>query len=425
MRFVTLILVLALAAVAYLTPAPAAPEPGPGVGVEEPPVAICAVEEGSGRTTEISVLSTVDGQTRLTLFASGGTAGTIGQRTGASGSTVFPVVDVAAVGSVGGLVEMPGVDSAVGSVILGSASLSTEACATVPASAVHINGGSTLSGETFVLQLMNPYAGEAVTELVVVSETGVESNDQFERVIVPPRSSTFIDFTDLVPGRESLSISIETTTGRVLAVGRQGGVGSAMWRAVSPGLDWFLAVPESGDVREIVVSTPSASQVEYQIDVYAPSGIQEGVLEGSIEARGQAVINLEEFGTEALGVRVISAGPVVPTLRVEGPAGIGLTTGSEIQANRWLLPGAGRPEGGSASVVIFNTGIEDDEVRIRPLREETSVLTLAVESGTALELALDSADGYLIESTGPSVVSWSADRGGGFALAGGVALVDE
>jgi hypothetical protein len=122
---------------------------------------------------------------------------------------------------------------------------------------------------------------------------------------------------------------------------------------------------------------------------------------------------------------VVSAGPVVATLRVVGPDGIGLTTGSEVQANRWFLPGAGRPEGGSASVVIFNTGIEDDQVRIRSLRDESSVLTLPVESGTVLELALDAADGYLIESTGPSVVSWTANRGGGFALAGGVALSDE
>lgn len=426
MRFVGLALVLALATVAYLTPAPDAPEPSPGVGIEEPPVAVCAVEEGSGRTTEISVLSTVDGQARLTLFAAGGTAGTIGQRTGASGSTVFPVVDVAAVGSVGGLIEMPVVDSATASVVLGATSIASEACATVPASEVLINGGSTISGETFVLQLMNPYAGEAVTELVVASESGVESNDQFERVIVPPRSSTFIDFTDLVPGRESLSVSVETATGRVLAVGRQGAAGgSAMWRAVSPALDWFLPVPQSGGVREILISSPSASEVEYQIDVYAPSGIQEGVLEGSIPARGQTVIDLEEFGPDALGVRVVSAGPVVPTLRIKAASGIGMTTGSEIQANQWLLPGAGRPEGGNASVIIFNTGIEDDEVRIRPLRENTSVLTLTVESGTVLEFGLDAADGYLIESTGPSVVSWAAAREGALALAGGVAILDE
>jgi hypothetical protein len=273
---------------------------------------------------------------------------------------------------------------------------------------------------------MNPYAGEAVAELVVVSESGVESNDQFERVIVPARDSRFIDFTDLVPGRESLSVSIETTTGRVLAVGRHGTAnGSALWKAVSPGLDWFLAVPESGDVREVLVSSSSASPVEYQIDVYAPTGIQEGVLEGSIPARGQAVVNLEEFGTDALGIRVVGAGPVVPTLRIKGSAGVGITTASETQSNRWLLPGAGRPEDGTATVVIFNTGIEDGEVRIRPLRENTSVLTLPVESGTAVELGLDAADGYLVESTGPSVVSWAAVRDGALALAGGVAIPDE
>ena len=426
MRYLALLLVLAMAAVAYAMPAPDQPAVGSTVGTEEPPVAVCAVEEGSGRTTQLTVLSTVDGPARMTLFASGETAGSLGQRTGASGSLVIPVVDVAAVGTVGALVEMPVLSSAAGAVVLGATSLSAEACVGSPPTSAVIGGGSTVSGDNFVIHLMNPYAGEAIVEMVVVSETGVESNDRFERVIVPSRSSTIIDFSELIPGRERVSVSMETVKGRVLAVGRQGSEGgSAVWRAQSGSTSWFVPVPAVGSIRELLITTPVDSTVEYQVDVYGPEGQDEAFITGTLGARGENVISLDEITPDALGIRVSATAPVITTLRSRSESGLAMTTGSTVEANRWFLPGAGRPEGGIASVVLFNTGLEDDSFQVRALRDNTTVLTIPVESGELVELALDSADGYLVESAGPSVVLWTATRGGSASMAIGVPLLDE
>ena len=82
MKYLGFVVVAGLAAVAALLPAPAALSPEPSVTDEVASVAVCAIEEGSGRTTAISVLSTVDGPVSLTLFAGGETTGSIGHETG-------------------------------------------------------------------------------------------------------------------------------------------------------------------------------------------------------------------------------------------------------------------------------------------------------------------------------------------------------
>lgn len=426
MKYATLIIVLVLAVGAFLIPAPDAPESGPAAGVEEPAVAICAIEEGSGRTTEVAILSTVDGPTRLTLFAVGEQAGSIGQSTGASGSVTIPVVDVAAVGTVGGLIEMPISSSAAGVIVAGAESTSAESCAAVPTQQSFIDGGSTIGGHTFELQLMNPYAGEAVVELVVQSEAGIESNDRFESVVVPARSSTIVDFTELIPGRETLSIAIETVKGRVLGVGRQGiDQKSAVWKAVEGSQDWFLPIPKGGESKRLVIGTPSNVEVEYQIDYYGPEGLEEVYEAGTLGPRGQNSFDLAAITEEAVGVRIISTGPVVPTLWIDSEAGLGITTASAVDATRWFLPGAGSLAGGQARAVILSVGIEGGLVSVRSLRAESLVRVFNLEADGVLEIGLEAADGYLIESSGPIVAMWVASRGNTGIAAMGVPISDE
>lgn len=426
MRYLALALVAALAAAGVVLPEPDEPAPLASVGAEEPAVSVCPVQEGGGRSTEVAILSTVNGPTLLTLFAGGGSAGSLGTETGASGSTVIPVGDVAAVGSVGGLVELPAATSASGVVITGAASLMAEACASVPSPQAFLTGGSTVSGETFALQLMNPYAGEAIVSLTVTSEAGTEANDRFNSVVVPPRASRLIDFNSLIPGRESLSVAVDTVLGRVIAVGQQGvEAESSIWSAVSGAQDWFLPIPKGGAAKSLILATPSAIEVGYQIDFYGPQGLEEGLLDGVLDARGRVEIDLAAITEEAAGIRIISTGPVVPTLRIDTDAGLATTTASTAQANRWMLPGASAPEGGgAATVVILNASIEDSTVSIRPLRDNSAVRSLPLPSDSVVEIGLEPADGYLIDSTSPVVVLWASRAASGGSVAIGVPLDD-
>jgi hypothetical protein len=425
MRYLTVMVVFALAVGALLLPGLDAPTVDGAAPSLEAPVAVCAVEEGSGRSTSISVLSTVNGPVQLSLFANRASAGSIGHSTGGSGSIVIPVVDVAAVGTVGGLIETPNALSAVGAVVAGAESMSAEACASMPHPQTFLAGGSTASGDTFVLHLMNPYAAEAIVELDVHSEAGSESNARFEAVVVPPRSSRLVDFTELIPGRESLSVQIESRRGSVIAVGRQGvGHESAVWQAVPTGQDWFVPVPRGSGFRTVLVGTPSAVDVEYQVDFYGPSGFEEGLVTGVLTSGGLASINLNTLPEDALGIRVISAGPIVATLWTYSEPGLSVTTGSTEAANRWFLPGAGTPTGGRASLVLMNVGIDTTSVSIRALGLNSTVRTLDIEVDAVVQLPIGVADGFLIESGGPIVALWSSTRDNASTAAIGVSLSD-
>lgn len=426
MRYVVLVLIATMAVAGVVLPAQEDPTPAASVGREEPAVAVCSIQEGSGRSTNVAILSTVDGPTQLTLFAAGDFAGTLATSTGPSGSTVIPVGDIAAVGRVGGLIELPTVTSAAGVFIGGATSLMTEPCQSIPSPQVFTTGGSTVSGEEFTMQFMNPYAGEAIVSLRVTSEAGVESNDRFDALVIPPRSSETISFNELIPGRERLSVGVETLSGRVIASAQQGIEGeSSIWNAVPPAQDWLLPIPTGAPSRTLMIATPSAIEVDYQIDFYGADGLEEALINGALEAGGHVELDLDELSQGTSAVRVISTSPVVPILRIDSAEGFATTTGSPVQAGRWMLPGAAPPAGGWANVVVLNASIEDSTVSIRPLRDDSRQRELVVPSDQVVELALEMADGYLIEATSPVVVMWTARSASAASAAIGVPIEDE
>lgn len=425
MRYAALAVIIVLSTVASVLPRPDDPVPGDPMGAAEQAAAVCPVQEGRGRSTDVAVLSSVSGPTQITLFTGGETAGSLGTSTGASGSTIIPVGDIAAVGTVGGLVELPDVASSAGVLVTGAASLMAETCLAAPSTQAYVVGGSTVSGESFSMQFMNPYAGEAIVSLRVTSEAGFESSERFDSMVIPPRSTRIVNFNQLIPGRESLSVGLETHLGRVIAVARQGALGEGtLWNAVEPAQDWFLPIPKGKPARTLLIGTPSAIDVDYQVDFYGAEGLEEGLISGTLPAGGQAEIDLDEISEETSAVRVVSTGPVVPTLRIESDRRLATTAASSRQANRWMLPAASPPPGGRASVVILNPSIEDATVTLRPLRENSTTRDLALASDGVVQVALERADGYLIESTSPIVVLWTARSEAGHTLAMGAPLDD-
>lgn len=197
-----------------------------------------------------------------------------------------------------------------------------------------------------------------------------------------------------------------------------------MWNAVAPADDWFLPVPAGDPSRTLILATPSPIEVDYQIDFYGPEGLEEALVSGVLDPRGRAEFDLNEISQEVSGIKVASTGPVVPTLRIQSADTIATTPASPTQANRWMLPGAGVPPGGTATVVILNASLEDSTVSVRPLRESSLVRDFQVPSDGVLAIGLEVADGYLIESTSPVVVLWRARTDIGSSLALGVPLDD-
>jgi hypothetical protein len=291
-----------------------------------------------------------------------------------------------------------------------------------------LTGGTTADERRFTVQLMNPFAGEAVVDLTVSSEVGVESSDEFDSLIVPAMSSVIIDLFQLLPGRARLSVRVDTTSGRVYAVGRQGGsTDSAMWSGREAATDWFIPVPSGERPTRVLVANPSEQDIDYQIDVYGSGGVDEAVIAESIPPAAEVAIDLTTLveGGTVQGVRVISSSPVVSTLWVEDATSLSVTTGSATPANNWLLPGAVAGGGGeSPRLVLLNPGLEDASVVIQSVRVGGVELTQTVPAQSVVELVLEAADGFQVEASVPVVALLATTGQGATSLSMGAPVID-
>ena len=427
MKVAALVSIVLLGAAALLAPVSDEPSPGDVPGREIPPISICPLVEGGGRSTSVAILSSINGEGRISSFAAGAETGALDFRTGATGSVVLPASEFGALGESGGLIELPSETTASGVIISGEASLAAESCADTPTVQSFIAGGSTASGASFVVQLLNPYAGEAIVDVTVSTEAGLESDERFDAVIVPALSTRTLDLAEMIPGRETIAVELETVRGSVLAVGRQTTEGQmALWRAVEPGQDWWLPVPRGAARKDLLIGSPAGEDVEFQIDLYGPDGFTEALQSGTVPARGQARVDLAAISEEAVGLRVITSGPVVPTLWIDSGAGLAATTASPVDASVWFLPGAQGPAGGSGELVVLNSGLDDVTVTVRSLRQQsvTRDFPLAAEGVLVTDLAT-AANGYRVEATGPVVALWTSQVGGSGAASLGIPIQDE
>jgi hypothetical protein len=426
-RIIATLAILGLAAGSALLPDPAPAQPGVRASVGQMAVSTCPVDEGSGRNTVISVVSRANGPGRLTAFAGGVAAGSAEFETGASGSSMLPVVEVAAVGVATGLVELPSVSSAAAAVVLGTESFAAEVCLSAPARQTLLAAGSTLSGQEFHVQLMNPYAGEAIVDVTVVSDSGLESTDDLESIIVPPRSSVELAMEQILPGREFLSLIIDATRGSIIPAGKMtDGSHAAIWNAVAGAQDWFVPLPTIPTGRQIVLSTASAAEVPYQIDVYGVDGLTEALDQGVIPGRGQVRLDVDALAPDASAVRVLATAPIGVFIRAEGEFSRGVTSGATGGSTRWLLPGALVAPSNGDELALLNPGTEDATVVITERRDSSTAVRYLLPADTAMTVSLSGvpADGVAVDSDFPIVALWMAERGDEMTLSIGVAVGD-
>lgn len=428
-RIVFALVVIGLTIATLMLPTQEPPAFGEVAASNPPSVAVCPVEQGSGIDSIVGVVSTVNGSGEFTAFAGGEAAGSASFVTGASGSAFIRVVEIAAVGAAAGLVEMPNVDAASASLQTGAALVAHESCLSAPAPQTVLAGGFTTGGSEFDVRIMNPYAGEARVDLIVRSESGLETASQLQGIAVPSRSMVAVNMDELLPGRQTLTVTVNTVIGSVMTGGnlRVDGEG-ALWNAVIPAVDWYVPAP-SGGQGQVVIATGSSADVAFQVDVYGTAGVVEAFQEGVVPARGEVSIDVESAGVGASAFRVISTEPVAAFLRHVGEGQIALTNGSTVASSRWLMPGAGLGAafGGTGRMVILNAGIEDSSLVLTALADQSVAVELSVAAGAVVEVPAveGSFTAYTLRSEGLFVPLWVTTVGTAGAYSLGVPLLDE
>lgn len=413
MKAFALFVVALLAAAFVVVPPPDEPVPGSPVPPASPPFAVCPLGEGARRASTVSVVGGGEGSLEATVFSAGDIVATESLRMSAAGVGSLLLTDVTGLARAPVTVALDDIGRKVGMVLTGAGAAATT-CDAGSQGPVIVAGASTSQGEIFTVALANPFAGTARADLVAASEIGTESDPSLEGVVVPPRSLITVDLSSLLPGRQVMSVSVETTAGRLIAGAVHEGAGEvAAMQGIAPDVDWFLPIPDLADLTmSVVLFAPGTAEVPFQLDVYGPDGLFEAMLDGTVPARGQTVVPVADLLEGPGTVRVVAAGPVGAVLTLEGEAARAMIPGVSSPAPTWLLPGAG--ELGATRVHVFNPG-EIDVTASLVDQGGDPLATEPVPAGRMITLSLPAGEGARVEADGEVVVTWATATGEGVA----------
>ncbi|HSJ35173.1 MAG TPA: DUF5719 family protein [Acidimicrobiia bacterium] len=413
MKAFALFVVALLAAAFLVVPSPNEPVPEAPVPLASPPFAVCSLGEAARRTSSVSVLGGGAGTLEATVFSAGEVVASeeVAMSEGGFGSLSLDDVTGLARAPVTLTLDDP---SRKAGMTLAGAGVAAAACDAGSQDPVVLAGASTSEGETFTVILANPFAGTARADLVAASEIGTESDPALEGLVVPPHSLIGVEMGSLLPGRQVMSVAVDTTAGRVIAGGVHEGAGeAAAMQGITADVDWYLPVPDFPDLaKSIVLFAPGTAEVPFQLDVYGPEGLFEAALEGTVPARGQTVIPVADLLEGPGTVRVVAAGPVAAVLTLGGEAVRAMIPGVPAPGPTWLLPGAG--DLGATRVHVFNPG----EIDINASLVDPTGDPLAgeeVPAGRMVTLALPEGGAARVEADGDVVVTWATATDGGVA----------
>ncbi|MGH8874727.1 MAG: DUF5719 family protein, partial [Acidimicrobiia bacterium] len=452
-----------LASVAVLAAASWMVRPGPPADPQPPPSSIVAPELdyavcpwviSDDRTAAFLALTSVDQGTAalvadLTFQAAGRAVAEHEVRLNSQGALTVPVADLLQQGVTPALVEVADGRAAAGIVLTESPRLAADTCIDTLPDVWLAPGGSTRTGETLELLLVNPFAEDAVVRVMSASELGIDSSDALEALNVPARSSLTVDLSAQLSLRDELAVTVATRQGLVVAAVRQVGESdAAVWSATAGATEWYLAVPaapvpasaagptttggggatstsaagtvDAGGtgVRRLALSTDSALPVNVEIDVFGPEGQQDALLVAEIPAGGQTVVPLDQVGATAFGLRVVAEAPVAAVLVIESETWRAAAAAPGL-ASRWLVPGVGTSGAGTDELWVLNPTAGDTTLQIRNLSTgETS--EVAAAAGQVTRVPVPGGPGVEIRASVDVSVMWTTTLEGSLALSGGV-----
>lgn len=294
--------------------------------------------------------------------------------------------------------------------------------------------GSTATGASLLLPLLNPFPDEAIVSLAFSTDQGRTVPGDLQGVVVPGRSVLVVDVGEHVRRRDAVATEVVARRGHIV-VGRnfrKGTSSSTALAAPSPAASWYLpgGVRSEGVANRLVVANPSDQDAELSVELRLTEGAIEP-LTLSVPAQSRAELSLDDARVPkgvpySVAVRSTEEVPVVAERSSEGKAGRSDVLGGRAPDKAWVAASAGP---GLDALAIYNAGDGQAEVTITPLVGNGVPLPgvpLQIDPGVRGSLRLDDkapAKGapVLVESTQPLVVE--RNTGDGAATEGGAVAV--
>lgn len=343
-------------------------------------------------------------------------------------------------------------------------------CATRSSSVWHFAAGSTRRDARLIFTLFNPFPDRAVVKFSFFTEEGIREPQALRGVLVPAQSLVVVNATDLVPRFSSVSTTIETLAGRVVAGRLQlfDGTEGLEGLTAGPGVpearsQWvFPTGPgDPGVVEHIVLYNPTdqvaAADISIRSDASDPSELL-APFDVSVPPQQQVALVFGDVGTYPLppvsfayaaaglpvegtgfwvAVQVYNGVPIVvervaAAPAASPPAGVATTAGSSAAALRYLVAG-NRAEGSEVALVVVNPSPDSiaqvtvskiADGRIAPIAQ-LNPREVAPHSRLVVPVdRLVDGDSYalLIEASQPVVVSRTLAAQGGTGLTSGLSI---
>jgi len=430
-RILTLLLVIVLAGLAWRLPAPRAQTP-PSTSsttsavASTPSHSTCPWAYSDAMIDTYLVAQSGDpADIRFTFPVAGEVSETREEQQGASAATALSLASVLNQGIDPAVVEFSSSPSAAGIVETGEGVLAIDTCPSSSSKIWHLPGGSTLQGQSLLLVLVNPFSEDARASVSAKSEVGPEPLTDLEAVTVTGRSWKVIDLATLLPLRESLSVTIDMKQGALTPVMVFGeGTDVGVWTNEGQAEQWDFPIVDTGGLNAtLFVSNDASDPVDYQVDVYTPSGVESAVLTGTVDGASHVALPVGGFAEAPFGIRVTTSGPVAATVVSEDGTRVAATSGIAEPQTRWMLPGFGLV--GTSRFWIMNSGTETATVIYRVVDasgatgdvDKVAVPPATMQAVRGLPLA---ATGLEVESNVPVSVAWSDETGTAIGFASGI-----
>jgi hypothetical protein len=232
--------------------------------------------------------------------------------------------------------------------------------------------GTTARGTELMLSLFNPFGDDAIVDLTFLTDTGVQTPDGAEALIVPRGSRVSIPVHALVQRQVQVATAVRARTGRVVAEQSLASDGSEIpagfalsLGATRPSGSWKLPYGSGGSERTHDLSVANfaenGSEVEVRVDADDGERIEPQTV--PVPARSVAVVDVGGLvpagATYAVDVRVTGDEPVVVdellTSTGDDAGGVALDSGTPEAARRWAFAGAAGLDA-AATVSVVNTG---------------------------------------------------------------------
>jgi hypothetical protein len=322
--------------------------------------------QGGAETVIVTNVADTDVSATVTVMPGGdGTPVSRTVRVAPHREVRIAVADVLQTPEPGVVVEVIGGQAAVAHELSTADDIATEPCARRAAPDWYFASGTTVRGSQQFLVLFNPFGDDAVVDVTVLTDTGVQEPDALQGVGVQHRSRVTIPIHDLVPRQELVALEVHARTGRVVAErtmifdgttpesgpARRGI--SLSLGATAPRREWDVpagSVVDGGTTRLAVANFGDVS-TNVEVDVLIGNDQTLTPLTASVPARGVVALDVSDrvpagsqFAVRAYARTLESAQPPVVVEMFSwwppesASTSVATTLGSTLPARRWVVP---------------------------------------------------------------------------------------